>query len=644
MEKNGQYSIEIFDVSDSGEGIGRIDGMVTFVPSLLPGDTATVEIMDIKKNLAKGRIVSIDSASSDRIEPPCEYFDKCGGCTLQNLEYKAQLKLKEKQLRDKLDRIYGGKAPEIEPIIGMNEPWRYRNKAVYSVNAGRVILNKDGSVRNERKPKVGFFDGKGRNIVECKSCLIQHPAAEKAADALREYIQQTRISIYDEKSKKGRLRQMIVRSGFNSGEVMVILVVNGRKIPKPELLADLMYDAIDSLNDINSKCENINENNAKIGAINGNRADNIDNNLTENGFADRNFEDTRSAENINSEGQIYYELKSLIINHNSNRSLAEISTNTEVLYGQSVISDRSAGLEFGISPFSFYQVNPAQMEKLYETVLEFADLKGGETVFDLYCGVGTIGLYCASKAKYVWGIESVKSAVIDANRNAVINGLVNIRFINGKAEEELIPLMEKLRQEQGLEMAEESGKNEGILSNGADINGGIEAEKVAEAAADNADEHEGFTNIADIVIMDPPRAGCKPELLEAVLKAAPEKIIYVSCDAGTFARDLKILTEGDRYEIKRIKQVDQFCQGVHTETVVMLSHKKPDSVINVKVEFGEGEGKVPLDNIAKRAAAYKPKERVTYKMIKEYIEAKYGFKVHTAYIAEVKRELGLPMY
>lgn len=546
MEKNEKYSIEIFDVSDSGEGIGRIDGMVTFVPSLIPGDTATVEITDIKKNLAKGRVVSLDSPSGDRVEAPCEYFDKCGGCTLQNLKYKAQLRLKEKQLRDKLKRIYGGKTPEIEPIIGMDEPWRYRNKAVYSVNAGRVILNKDGSVRNERKPKVGFFDGKGRNVAECKSCLIQHPAAEKAADALREYIQQTRISVYDEKSKKGRLRQMIVRSGFNSGEVMVILVVNGRKIPKPELLADLMYDAIDSLNDGNSNYENINENNMKNGASFVDKPDNVGKKLTKNIFSDEISADRMTEDDINNEGKIYYELKSLIINHNSNPNLAEVSAKTDVLYGQPVISDRSAGLNFEISPFSFYQVNPAQMEKLYEMVLEFADLKGGETIFDLYCGVGTIGLYCASKAKYVWGIESAKSAVIDANRNAVINGLVNIRFINGKAEEELVPLMKQLRQEQaGDEYADE-------------------------AAEDNGDKHEDFGDIADIVIMDPPRAGCKPELLEAVLKAEPEKIIYVSCDAGTLARDLKILTEGDRYEIKRIRQVDQFCQGVHTECVVML--------------------------------------------------------------------------
>ncbi|MBR5228444.1 MAG: 23S rRNA (uracil(1939)-C(5))-methyltransferase RlmD [Firmicutes bacterium] len=484
MELKQHYQIEIFDVSTSGEGIGRVEGVVTFVPGLIPGDVATVEITEVKKNLAKGKIVSIDNPSADRCEAPCPYFEKCGGCTLQNMSYEAQLRLKDKQLKDKLDRIYGGEAPEIEPIIGMDDPWHYRNKGVFSVYAGKAIVNKDGSVRNAERPRVGFFDGKGRNIVEAKECLIQSGPAMAAAEALREYIKQTGFTIYDEKTKKGRLRQMIVRSGFESREVMVVLVVNGKKVPKPELLADLMFSAIDTLND------------------------EVEARYNETGVPEE-----------------WYELKSLIINHNSNRNLGEISTATEVIYGAPVIKDWAAGLEFEISALSFYQVNPVQMDKLYATVLEFADLKGDETVFDLYCGVGTIGLYCASKAKYVWGIESVKSAVIDANRNAVINGLVNIQFINGKAEEKIFELEEK-------------------------------------------------EIIPDLVIMDPPRAGCKPELLEAVLKASPEKIVYVSCDAGTLTRDLKILAGEDSvYKINRIRQVDQFCHSTHTETVVLLTKK-----------------------------------------------------------------------
>jgi 23S rRNA (uracil1939-C5)-methyltransferase len=255
----------------------------------------------------------------------------------------------------------------------------------------------------------------------------------------------------------------VVRTGFESHEVMVTIVINGKKLPKMQLLADLMYDAVEPLD---------------------------------------------------------YELKSLVVNYNSNRSLAEISTKHDVIYGQPVIHDTCAGMEFEISPFSFYQVNSLQMEKLYSTVLEFADLKGTETVFDLYCGVGTIGLYCARTASQVWGIESVKNAVLDANRNAVINGLVNIQFIQGKAEEKIFDLEEKEIK-------------------------------------------------PDLVIMDPPRSGCRPELLEAVLKASPEKIIYVSCDPGTLARDLKQLT-ADSYKITRIRPVDNFCHSTHLECVVLI--------------------------------------------------------------------------
>ncbi len=485
MELHEHCKIEIFDVSNTGEGIGRIDGVVTFVPGLVPGDVATVEITELKKNLAKGKLVSIEEPSTDRCPAPCPYFEKCGGCTIQNMKYEAQLRLKEKQLRDKLERIFGGEAPDLEPIIGMEEPWNYRNKGVFNVYAGKAIANKDGSVRNAERPRVGFYDGKGRNIVEAKECRIQSAPAMVAAEALREYIKETGFTIYDERTKKGRLRQMIVRSGFESRQVMVVLVVNGKKVPKPQLLIELMFSAIDSLND------------------------EVEARYNETGIPEE-----------------WYELKSLVINHNSNRNIAEISTSTEVLYGAPVIKDVAAGLEFEISPFSFYQVNPVQMDRLYATVLEFADLKGDETVFDLYCGVGTIGLYCARKAKYVWGIETVKSAVIDANRNAVINGIVNIQFINGKAEEKIFELEEK-------------------------------------------------EIIPDLVIMDPPRAGCKPELLAAVLKANPKKIIYVSCDAATLARDLKILSsEESGYTIQRIRQVDQFCHSTHVETVCLLSRKE----------------------------------------------------------------------
>ncbi len=241
-----------------------------------------------------------------------------------------------------------------------------------------------------------------------------------------------------------------------------------------------------------------------------------------------------------------------------------------------------------------------QTEKLYGLALEYADLHGEETVWDLYCGIGTISLFLAQKAKQVYGVEIIPQAIENAKRNAVKNGIENAEFFVGKSEEVLPEFYEK------------------------------------EAAA-------GRKAYADVIVVDPPRKGCDEKLLDTIVKMAPDRVVYVSCDSATLARDLKILCE-QGYEIRKVRGVDQFPETVHVETVVLLSHKKPDGHINVKVEFGEGEGKVPLDNIAKRAETYKPKERVTYKMIKEYIEAKYGFKVHTAYIAEVKRDLGLPMY
>jgi 23S rRNA (uracil1939-C5)-methyltransferase len=236
-----------------------------------------------------------------------------------------------------------------------------------------------------------------------------------------------------------------------------------------------------------------------------------------------------------------------------------------------------------------------QTKKLYDKALEYADLQGGETVWDLYCGIGTISLFLSKKAAKVYGVEIVPQAIVDAKVNAQINGIENVQFFVGKAEE-VLPAEYK--------------------------------------------EHGVY---ADVIVVDPPRKGCDETLLQTIADMQPKRMVYVSCDPATLARDVKRMGELG-YQVEKVAVVDQFCQGGHVETVVLLSHKKPDGHINVKVEFGEGEGKVPLDNIAKRAESYKPKERVTYKMIKEYIEAKYGFKVHTAYIAEVKRDLGLPMY
>ena len=295
-------------------------------------------------------------------------------------------------------------------------------------------------------------------------------------------------------------------------------------------------------------------------------------------------------------------MTSITISVNQKNTNVIMGDSYEVLWGQAFITDYIGEIKYQISPLSFFQVNPVQTEKLYGLALEYADLKGDETVWDLYCGIGTISLFLAQNAKQVYGVEIIPQAIEDARKNAQINGIENAKFYVGKAEEVLPGYY-----------------------------------------ADYAKAHPGEQAHADVIVVDPPRKGCEESLLETMVQMQPERIVYVSCDSATLARDLKYLC-GNGYELVKVRAVDQFSQTVHVETVVLLSHKKPDGHINVKVEFGEGEGKVPLDNIAKRAEEYKPKERVTYKMIKEYIEAKYGFKVHTAYIAEVKRDLGLPMY
>ena len=265
------------------------------------------------------------------------------------------------------------------------------------------------------------------------------------------------------------------------------------------------------------------------------------------------------------------------------------------LWGQGYITDYIGNVKYRISPLSFYQVNPAQTEKLYGLALEYAGLTGNETVWDLYCGIGTISLFLARNARKVYGVEIVPQAIEDAKANAALNGITNAEFYVGRAED-VLP---------------------------------------AKYASDGIS--------ADVIVVDPPRKGCAQSLLDTILSMAPKRVVYVSCDSATLARDLKYLTAGG-YAVEKVQGVDQFCHSGHVECIVLLSHKSPDSHIDVKVEFGEGEEKVPLDKIAERAKQYQPAPRVTYKMIQEYIEEKYGFKVHTAYIAEVKRNLGLPMH
>ena len=447
----------------------------------------------------------------------CPLYKKCGGCQLQNLTYEQQLRYKQV----KCIRLLG-KFCRVGEIIGMENPYHYRNKvqAAFALDRHSNIIS-------------GVYQSSSHKIVPVTVCMTEDEKADEIIGTIRRLLKNFKLRPYNEDTGRGFLRHVLVKRGFKSGQIMVVLVTGTRDFPKKkDFVATLL--------------------------------------------------------------KIHPEITTVVQNVNNQKTSMVLGNRSEVLFGDGYITEQLGDFSFRISPKAFYQINPIQTEVLYNTTLEFAGLTGKETVIDAYCGTGTIGIFASPKAKKVVGVELNPDAVKDARVNAKLNSAENTEFYNADA-----------------------------------------GEFLADAAVSN----EKY----DVVIMDPPRSGSTVKFLKSVVKLAPKTVVYVSCNPETLARDLMFLVRNG-YKVKKIQPVDMFPHTNHVETVVLLSHKKPDGHINVKVEFGEGEGKVPLDNIAKRAEGYKPKERVTYKMIKEYIEAKYGFKVHTAYIAEVKRELGLPMY
>jgi len=543
-KKNERFTVRIQDSSEDGAGIGKVDGYIWFIKDTVIGDLVEASVMKTKKSYGFARALRILEPSPFRVEPRCPVAKACGGCSLQAMSYEEQLRFKERKIRDALERIGGVKQLTMEPIMGMEDPWRYRNKAQFPVGkdkTGRVIF--------------GFYADRSHTIIENEDCFLGVEENKQILQVVRAYMERFGITPYDEEDHRGLVRHVLIRKGFRTGELMVCLVINGETLPHEEwLVEELVREIDDPKNDLSGT-------------------------------------ESSSSDPEKDRGHI------VSISYNINMEKTNVILGHKVvdLYGPGYITDYIGAIRYQISPLSFYQVNPVQTEKLYGTALEYAGLTGEEAVWDLYCGIGTISLFLAQRAKKVYGVEIVPAAIEDARRNAELNGIENVEFFVGKAEE-VLPWAYRER--------------------GA---------------------------YADVVVVDPPRKGCDKVCLDTIVEMGAERVVYVSCDPATLARDVKYLGEKG-YEVVKGRGCDMFPGTGHVETVVMLSHKKPDSVINVKVEFGEGEGKVPLDNIAKRAAAYKPKERVTYKMIKEYIEAKYGFKVHTAYIAEVKRELGLPMY
>ena len=474
FRKNDEVTVKITDYTSEGAGIGKVDGYPLFVKDAIIGDTVIAGITKVKKNYAFARLVRIVEASPNRVEPRCVFHKRCGGCQMQALSYPAQLIFKENKIKNNLIRI-GGFTPDfidsvMEPIIGMDEPFRYRNKAQYPVGNDR-----DGN------PVTGFYAGRTHDIIANTDCFLGRECNQAILETVLSWMKEHKIPAYDETSCEGVVRHILIREGFHTGEIMVCMVVN------------LPAQGNDSIVKVEN-CES-------------------------SGLASANF----LVKKLREIPEIGKRIVSICLNYNNENTNVILGRKSHVLFGQGFITDTLSGIAFRISPLSFYQVNPVQTEKLYGTALEYADLTGEETVWDLYCGIGTISLFLSQKAKQVYGVEIVPQAIEDAKQNAELNGITNAEFFVGKAEEVL------------------------------------------------PEKYEKENIYADVIVIDPPRKGCDEKCLETMIKMAPKRIVYVSCDSATLARDLKYLCENG-YEVKRVRGVDQFCHTVHVECVIMMQY------------------------------------------------------------------------
>lgn len=528
-EKNDMVTVTIEDVGMEGEGIGKIDGFPLFIKDAVVGDTVEAKIIKSKKNYAYARVEKVVTPSPFRVEPPCKSHRQCGGCQIQALSYDRQLAFKQDKVRNNLLRI-GGFSEEVvdrvmEPVVGMENPLRYRNKAQYPFGTDR-----------QGNPITGFYAGRTHSIISNTECYLGREENREILQTILDYMKEYHVNAYDEETGKGLIRHALIRTGFYTGEIMVCLVINykGKQesyLPRQDKLLE------------------------KLALIKG--------------------------------------MTSVSVSINTERTNVIMGKEIHTIWGSDTITDkirvRDTGkvdmpytgeeLTFSISPLSFYQVNPMQTEKLYSLALEYAGLTGKESVWDLYCGIGTISLFMALRAKEVYGVEIIPQAIDDARQNAVRNHIANAEFFVGKAEEVLPAVYEK----------EESHP--------------------------------------DVIVVDPPRKGCDEKCLDTMLKMAPSRIVYVSCDSATLARDLKLLCAGG-YRLERVHPVDQFAHTVHVETVVLLSQRKPDDVIEVEIELGE------MDLTSAESKA-------TYAEIKDYVLKEHGLKVSNLYISQVKRKCGI---
>jgi len=450
VQTGQKVELTITGYSHSGEGVGKYEGFTLFVPFAVLGERVLAQVEAVKKNHGRARMVEVIRPSPERSAPPCGVFGKCGGCQLQHVSYAEQLRMKERQVRDSFFRIGRMEEVMIHPVIGMDHPWGYRNKAQvpFGMEGGKVV--------------AGFYAPKSHRIVDTDACLIQHPLNDRVIRKVKQLARRLKTPIYDERNHCGILRHVMVRTGFHTGECMVVLVTNGENLPRRQQWVEELRREIPGL-------------------------------------------------------------KSVVQNVNPRRTNVILGPENRLLWGRKVIYDRIGDVVFAISPNSFFQVNPVQTKVLYDQVAKYAALTGVETVIDAYCGIGTIALYLARRAKRVYGVDVVGAAIRDAKQNAALNGMGHVTFEEGAAEE-VMPRWHR----------------EGIRP--------------------------------DVIVLDPPRKGCDPALLETAASMKPGRIVYVSCNPATLARDAKYLSELG-YRVREVQPVDMFPQTGHVECCALLEPK-----------------------------------------------------------------------
>ena len=603
-KKNDLVVLEITDLTEEGQGVGKCDGLVFFVKGTVMGDLVEARILKVKKNYAYAKVEKLLKASPYRVTPLCPVAGKCGGCQLQHLSYEKELAWKEDRIAQSLIRIAGISEEEVrkrgEGILG-GETVRYRNKAQYPVQnkkgireekalGGRVFGEEKRGPENEQTAfdslGIGFYGFHSHRIIEAEDCLINSAENPRILNCIKDWAREYKVSGYEEETGKGLLRHIFLRKGFSTGEILLCLVLNGKNLPHAKELWEKLQrlplrveaGGLQRGAEVSSRMDAESEADGRCGVDPEREAD------IHCGIDAQSEVDVHCEEN----GKIQGRIVGLCININEGRGNAVLGRETLCLYGKDSIEDKIGELSFSISVPSFYQVNPAQTEKIYGKALEYAALTGEETVWDCYCGIGTISLFLAQKAKQVYGLEIVPEAIENAKKNAEKNGLHNTEFYVGAAEE----VLPKWVQEQKRE-----GKDVG--------------------------------NLVDVVSLDPPRKGCDEACLSAVLELSPKRIVYVSCDPGSLARDMKYLGEGG-YVLEKWVGIDNFPRTGHVETVALLSKLDVDKHIDVEIKLDE------LDLTSAESKA-------TYAQIKKYILEKFDLKVSTLYIAQIKKKCGIAL-